>query len=337
MVNALEIINEINDLLGWPQLKTIEDPTVTNEQRKVLRALNRVLRTIQGVNDWPLLRRDGDLVLVASETSDLDPDDDTTTDDQQYVTATQNSKQVTIANITLNDTYKERAFQVSGDGYVYRIKDVLTPTTIELNRAWLSASITTADEKTFTIAADRYALPIDFDRGTGDINSFFGNYRIKPINPNEFQELRSSNPGIQTDDPSYWTIYDTNVGQTTQLLHFHPYPSTARLLTFTYQSQHPEINSDNDKILYPQRYMEFVIHAVYQRCLDAYEDTAKADKALIEMMQKYNWQTPDLTETLPRLRQSNEVRRSMQQAYGFGGLRTNWGRHFDIAGNVNLD
>lgn len=331
MVNALEIINEINDLLGWSQLKTIEDPTVTNEQRKVMRALNRVLRTIQGVNDWALLRRDGDMVLVASELSDL------TSGTEQYVTATKNSKNVTVANITFDATYKQRAFQVAGDSYVYRIEDVLTPTSIVLNRAWLSDSITVSDEQTFIIASDRYALPSNFDRPTDELQSFFSPHTIKPINPNEFSERRRLDPGIITSEPEFWTIYNMNEGQTSQLVHFHPFPETARLLNFTYQSQHPEINSDNDKILYPQRYMEFVVQAVYQRCLDAYEDSAKADRALIEMMRQYNWQTPDITESLPRMRPSKQLRTSMQRAFGHGGTRINWGRHFDIAGNVNLD
>lgn len=331
MVNALDIINEINDLLGWPQLSTIEDPDVTNQQRKVLRALNRVVRTIQGANDWPLLRRDGDLVLIASEISDL------TVGTEQYVTATINSKDVTVANMTFDDTYKERAFQVGSDNFVYRIVDVLSPTKITLNRAWISPSITVSDERTFTIAADRYGLEVDFDRPTTSIQSFFTPSTIKPINPNEFADKRRARSGIQTSDPEFWTIYDMNEGATTQLIHFHPFPSDARLLTYTYQSIHPEINSDNDKILYPQRYMEFVISAVYQRCLAAYEDTDKADKELMQMIQRYNWQTPDITETIPRMRQSNQVRISMNRAFGHGGTRINWGRHFDVAGNVNLD
>jgi hypothetical protein len=331
MVNALEIINEINDRLGWPQLSTIEDPDVTNEQRKVLRALNRTLVTIQGVDDWPLLRRDGEIVLVPEVLGTA------VSGSEQYVTATQNSKEVTIANITMDDTYKTRAFQVAGDNIVYRIVDILSPTTVKLNRAWISDSITVADEKLFTIAADRYGLPNDFDRPSTDIESFFGPYSIKPINPNELSLMRRKNPGIHTDDPSVFTIYDMNEGQTTTLMHFHPFPKNARLLQFSYQSVHPEINSDNDKILYPQRYMEFVINATEKVCLEAYEDSPKADRTLIEMMRNYNWQTPAITDSLPRLRPANQIRQSMQQAAGLGSIRVNWGSFFDRAGNTNLD
>ena len=329
MVIALDIINEINERLGWPILPSLEDPTVTNEQRKVVKTTNRVLRTIQGVKDWARLRRDGTIVLIASEVSDPTA--------SQYVTATQNSKNVTVDNMAFTDVYKTRAFKVSGDEQVYRIDVVQSPTVITLNRAWISASIAASDERTFTIAADRYGLPTDFDRPTDDIKNFFGPYKIKPVNPNLFAQRRARNPGIETGDPDSFTIYDMNEGQTTELLHFHPFPENARLLTFAYQANHPEINSDQDKILYPQRYMEFVIDAVYQICLDAYEDDQKADRALINMMREYNWQTEAITATIPRMRQSGSVRRSMQLAYGMGGLRINWGSYFDKAGNVNLD
>ena len=330
MVNALEIVNEINERLGWPQLSTLEDPDVSNEQRKVLKTLNRVLRTIQGVDDWALLRREGTLVTVASEISDL------TSGSEQYVTATQNSKNVTVANMTFDDTYKTRAFKVGSSEFVYRITDVLSPTEIELHRAWIDASITASDEQAFKIGSDRYGLPTDFDRPTDDIKNFFGPYKIQPTDPNKFARRRASNPGIETGDPDVFTIYDTNEGQTTQLIHFHPFPENARMLTFQYQSQHPEVNSDNDKILYPQRYMEFVIDATYQICLDAYEDSGKADRALINMMREYNWQTQDITATIARMRPANNVRKSMNRAFGYGGYRINWGRHFDKAGNTNL-
>lgn len=331
MVNALGIINEINERLGWPQLRTLEDPTVTNEQRKVLKVMNRVVRTVQGVEDWSTLRRSGTMTLVASETSDL------TSGLEQYVTATKNSKNVTVDNMTFDDTYKTRAFTVGSDEYVYRIVKVLSPTEIVLNDAWISDSITASDERSFTIASDQYALPVDFDRPIDDFTSFFGPHKIRPANYLEFQELRVRDVGIVKGEPAVFTIYDLNEGQTTEILHFHPYPENARLLPFVYQCVHPEINSDNDKILYHQRHMEFLIDAVYQICLDAYEDSAKADRTLIEMMRNYNWQTKDITDTIARMRPANNTRTSMQRAYGFGGLRINWGRAFDRAGNVGLD
>jgi hypothetical protein len=331
MINALELINDINDRMGYPQLTTIEDPTVTDEQRKVVNLLNSILKAIQGVDDWQLLRREANIVLIASEISS------TTSGSEQYVTATQNSKTVTVDNMTFNDTYKSRAFKVSGDDYVYRIKDVLAPTQIELNRAWIADSITASDERTFKIAADQYALPDDFDRSSDGFESFLSPNKISPIDPTAFVEKRRGDAGISDGEPRYYTIYDMNDAQTAEIIHFHPYPKYARLLVFHYQRNHPVINSDNDTILYPVRYREFILHACVHIANREYEDDEKSQAELSEMIRNYNWQTKRSTETTPRMTPSGTIRKSFQDAYGFGGLRMNWGSAFDKAGNTDLE
>jgi hypothetical protein len=331
MHKALEVINEINSRMGYDQLTTIENPTVTDEQRKVVELLNTVLRTIQGVDDWPLLRKEAEIVLVAYEISS------TTSGSEQYVTATQNSKTMTVDNMTFDDTYKDRAIQISGDSYVYRIDNVLSPTQIELNRAWIAASITASDEKTFTIAADRYVLPDDFDRPSGNFENFFAPNKIKPLDPNKFMEKRIEDTGIETSEPSYYTIWGMNEAGTAEVVHFHPYPKNARLLIFHYQRNHPKINSDNDKVLYPVRYREFILDACEMLANHSFEDDEKAQSALANMIRNYNWQTRSITETTPRMRPSGTIRNSFQRAYGRGGVRINWGTSFDKAGNTGFD
>lgn len=334
---ALPVINEIFDRLGWPQVETIEVTPQTDEIRKVVTLLNRVLRTIQGIDDWARLRREGTLLLLASESSDVSGDP---VGSEQYVTATQDSTTVTVANMTFDDTYKGRAFQVVGDEYIYRIEDVLSATQITLNRAWVSDSIVPADERTFVIAMDRYALPVDFDRPTDDWLNFFDPTGIKPVNPNQFAARRRREEGgslIAPGDPQVFTIYDLNQGQTTEIVHFDPFPNERRLLTFQYMANHPEITTDNDKILYPERYLEFVITAVVELALRHYEDSAKADQTLMDMIREYNWQTKTVVDTIHRMTPSGKTRAQFQRAYGSGGARINWGSAFDIAGNVNLD
>ncbi len=164
---ALKIINELEDRLGYPQSDTIELPELSSEQRKVIRLLNRVLTAWTGLNDWPLLRKDGEIVFIASEVSD------TTAGLEEYVTATEDSDVITVANATFDETYIGRAIQISGLQYVYRIIDVPSATTLQLNRAWIDTSITVADEATYCIAMDRYALPADYDRPTGRTRAFF--------------------------------------------------------------------------------------------------------------------------------------------------------------------
>ena len=64
---ALEVLNEIADAVGWPQLDSIESPDQTPEERKMVRALNRVLRALVGMDDWPMLRKEGNALFGIGE------------------------------------------------------------------------------------------------------------------------------------------------------------------------------------------------------------------------------------------------------------------------------
>ncbi len=330
---ALDVINEIEDRLGWPQSTTIEAPELTAEQRKLIRLLNRVLTAWTGLNDWELLRTDDEIVFVASEESD------TTSGSEEYVTATQNSDVITIDNITLDNTYIGRAISVSGHEYVYRIIDVPSATTLQLNRAWVDASITAADEYTYCIAMDRYALATNFDRPTGGFRAFFGPYKIGPISPEEFQARRRASTGITVGEPEVYTVYGMNDGETAELVHFDPYPESARMITYTYQREHREIDSDNDKIFIQNRYMEAYIEMVLQLALRDYEDDAKMQATLADMLRNFNQQraNPGVVEGLPRMRPRNRTRADIRRAAESAGLRINWGSFFDRVENTGLN
>lgn len=331
MFLALELIQEIQDRLGYPQSDTIEDGSLTSEERKVLRLLNTVLKAWGGLKDWPLLRTDAEFVLVADVTSD------TTSGSEQYVTATQNSKTVTIANMTaLDDTYISRAFKTSGSEYVYRIDAVPAPNQLTLNRAWIESSITDADEQTFTIGADRYALPENYDRATGDLRSFFAPYGIVAVGPEEFRDIRRREKGIRVGEPRYFTIYGMNEAETQELIHFHPFPDDARLLEYQYQRNHPDIDSDNDKILMPVRYREALIEMVLQLAERDYEDDAKTQIMLADMLRAFNQQgsAQEITEDRKVMRPRNSVRTRIRNAYARGGLSIDWGDYFDYHGRT---
>jgi len=279
-----------------------------------------------GLNDWPLLRAEGSIVLIGDEVSD------TTSGSEEYVTATQNSTTVTVDNASFDDTYIQRAFQVVGDDYVYRIESVPTATTLVLNRAWISDSIDSTDEETYKIGADRYALPTDFDRFTEDLQNYFAPYSIEPVTPREFAQRRRDGRGIEVDDPQVFTVWGLNPGQSAQLIHFDPYPDAARLLTFHYQKVHPEINSDNDKLLYPERYLEVLMDTVLEVANRDHEDDSKVQQLLIDAITKYNQQlsNPSLgSDETPVIRPSRSIRRSIRRKYGAGKYRWDYGDAFD--------
>lgn len=329
-MNALDALNEIADRLSWPQIETLDKPPLTKQARKLLRLLNRVLRTISGIQDWPLLRKNGTIVFVAAETTD--------TSNDEWVVATQNSDTITIQNATFDDSYVTRAFQVAGDAVVYRIISIPAPTQLQLDRAWVSDDIVLGDERQWTIAVDQYALPTDFDRPLADAQSFFAPYSINPIAPNQFENVRRSERDITPGEPAHFTIYGMNDAQTAYVIHFHPWPKTQRLLRYPYQMIHPEINSDNDKILFPARYVSAIIEMVLQLALRDYEDDAKVEQALVDMLRTYNQQvaSPELTDSRLKFRKTGRIRYGFQKAYGLGGLSIDWGDWFDRSGNHDL-
>jgi hypothetical protein len=332
-MNGLTVLNEIEDRLAWTQTKTLNIEPLSGDTRKLLRLLNRVLQTITGMQDWPLLRKEGTINLLPAETSDE------TTGSEEYVTATLNSDVVTVANATFDLTYKGRAFQVAGDNVVYRIKDVTSPTTLQLNHIWVSDSITVSDERTYIIAMDQYALPTDFDRPITDMQGFFAPYNILPLNPDRFSELRRIERGLTRGEPRRYTLYGMNDGQTSLLVHFHPYPEYQRVIQFPYQIIHPEINTDNDKILFPNRYIAVIEEMVLQLALRDYEDDSKTERVLADMLRTYNQQVanPDVSGSRLRIRKSNRIRRSIQRSFGVGGWRINWGDWFDKSNFHGLD
>jgi len=331
---ALDILNEIADRLGWPQVTTIESAILSSETRKLLRLMNRVLGTLSGLEDWPMLRATGELVLVADEVAT------TVSGLEQYLTATINDATITIANYTgFGASHVGRAFQATGYNYVYRIESINSTSSVELNRAWIDASITATDTVVWTIGTDRYALPETFDRPIDDFNAFLAPYGVKPVSPEELSERRRQRGGdIQAGEPEVFTIFGLNAAQTQELIHFDPWPDAARLITYEYIMQHPLIDSDNDKILYPRRVIEVIIEMILQLSYRDYEDDARMQTTLVEMIQKYNQSIgkKTLTQNKRIMTPDGRTRREVYRAYGAGGSSMDWGDAFDKAGNVGF-
>jgi hypothetical protein len=326
MINAKDFLNEVADRLGWPQIETLEKPQPRLQQRKLVRLLNRILKSVGGYNDWPFLRKEGSIVLVASVTTD--------SDSSEFVTATQNSDVLTVANSTFDKTFIGRAIQVNGDENVYRITAVPTVTQLTIDKPWVADSITVSDERIAFIAVDEYALPTDFDRPINSFKNFFSPHTITAITPEDFEDIRRTVPDITLDDPTVFTISGLNSGETNQVVRFYPYPKDARLLRFPYQRTHPEINSDNDKILYPQVYIDTLMDIMIQMANRDYENSGKYQQVLNDMIRKHNLQqaNPGETDSRMRLEPANSVRVDMWDAYGSFGTNIDYGDFFDRGG-----
>ncbi len=332
MTLALDILNEIADRKGWAQIDSLESRPLDPDTRKLLGVFNRVLVTLGGLNDWTMLRAEGSLLLTASETSDL------TVGLEEFVTATIGSDVVTVANKTFDDTHIDRAFQVNGDEYIYRIIAKLAAGQIKLDKVWVNASIVVADKKTYTIAQDRYDLPVDFDRPINDFQGFFGTKSIEPISPEEFRKLRRARRDITLGDPHVFTVFGLNTKETAERVHFHRFPEFSRRLNFDYQMVHPTIERNLDKLLFDRRYINFIIDMCLQLLYRDYDDDVRMQQTLVDMLRSYNQQlsNPSVAGSKLQLRPRNMIRQNMSRAMRLGSLRINWGSYFDNVSNIRL-
>jgi hypothetical protein len=187
---------------------------------------------------------------------------------------------------------------------------------------------------------DRYALPDDFDRAVDDWDSMFAPFNISARTPNQFRESRLTNRTIRLGDPEIYTKYGLTDNQSAEIVHFDPFPENARILQFAYQSKHPPINSDQDKILYPHSYMEALIDLILQLANRDYEDkdSAKVQQLIIDSFRAHNAQqsNPGTTDGGPILRPANLVRSSMRDAYGLPATSVDWGDAWDTGAHLGL-
>jgi hypothetical protein len=326
MYIAKDLVNEILDRLGWPQIESIEDPNLSARHRKVLRIVNRATKILGTYSDWPTLRTAGSILLVAYETSDL------TAGLEQYVTATADSDTITVDNIVFDETYIGRAIVLSPQNYVYTIVAVPAPDTLQLHRPWIGDSVVPADAATFTLASDQYALPDDFDRFSDKAQNAFQPMTIEGVDPPTFAKTRRREPGLTLDDPMVFTVYGLNAGQTNQLVHFHPYPKFQRLLSYDYQRLHPEITSNNDKVLYPVSAISILIDAILEIVNgDLEADDTKVARVLDRLMRTYNTQQSHLGPTANRveLRPTNATRIAFRRMGA--RVKVDWGEQWDRA------
>ena len=193
-----------------------------------------------------------------------------------------------------------------------------------------------SDERTFCVASDRYALPDNFDRPTGKLKSFFAPYGIKATGPDSLLARRREDAGVVTGEVETFTIYGTNDAGTVQLIHFHPWPKNARMLLYTYQMDHPRLNSDNDQIRIETRYSEVYIEAVVNCALRDFEDDDAIQQNISDMLSGLNaaLSQGELTRDKKVMRLANYRRRAMRRGARQGGMRVDWGEHFDVAGNT---
>lgn len=325
MITGIALINEVEDRMNWRQTKSLEGEE-RPETRKLLRLLNRILNSMQSLDEWPLLREDGDIQLVARESAT-----------ESAATLTEGSATVTLAAASFTDSYKTRVIKFGGESTLYRIKRVVSETEIELNRPWVGDDYS-AEELAYEIVQDRYALPGDFDRPTGGWENFFGTTSIVPIGPEQFLTKRRERGGsLIYSDPDVFTIYGLDESETFQILHFDPYPEENRILYFTYQKNHPVIETDENRVLFPRSHEGVVIEAMLHLANRDYNDDAKTQMILHDYIRSLNTAQGSGNVAQDKMSLSpSGAHRHAQWTKFRGGRKIDWGSLFDRAGTTGF-
>jgi hypothetical protein len=333
MITGLALINEAEDRLGWRQTTTLEDTTLRPETRKLLRLLNRVLRSLQVADDWPLLRAEGTILTLAAETGEA-----------LFTLVANDATVTTVArtdpaddDLVFDDSYIGRAIQIGSEPTVYRIQSLNNTRSIELNRPWIGEAAAGTEEEgalTFTVAQDQYFLPKDFCRPNGTWDQFLEPYGISAVGPDEFaRERRGRGSTILTAAPERFTVYGMDAGQVYQVLHLDPFPKDQQILAYTYQKLHPAVENDADRILFPASHEGVVLEALLYLANRDYEDDVKLEVVLRDFVREMNAarMSAPMTEDRPQIRPSGQHRVQQRMRWGAGGLRYDYGDYFDRA------
>lgn len=328
MITGLSLINEVEDRLKWRQTDTLEGTRRPNT-RKLLRLLNRVLASMQTLDDWHLLRADGTLQLVAAETGTA------------YFDLTSGSATVAIGasetTFAFSNAMVNRAVQIGSHETIYRVKSVESTTSITLNRPWLGDDA--SDEAlAYSMAQDRYVLPEDFDRPTDSLENFFGSSSIEAVGPNVFLEQRRNRGATMlVEDPERYTVYGLDDSETFQIVHFDPYPEDARVLTFTYQKNHPVIETDEDRILFSRSHEVIVLEAMLQLANRDYMDSTKVEAVLRDLIRTINQAQGAGNIAKDPMRITPNARHRLAQRWKWHrGGRMDWGDTFDLVNRIGF-
>lgn len=332
---AIDVLRAVCDQIGWDQIVTLEnEETLTKDDRKLVRALNRTLRVLSGVQDWRFLRAEGEIITIDEYTTGRVR----LTNGSTTVTGVDDPDITGTLLPTWTTAMVGRALIVVGNPLPYLITAVNSATSLTINRAWqgdTTLGTTDAPDLNYRIMQDRYELPQDFDRPVDEKWSLFKDTVVLPItvvDPMEIRARRMANaPSVANDDPNVVALWamDDEVEHRVAIL--DPFPHDQRVITFEYQRIHPTIDRDTQRILFPPRYEEIVLDGVEFLLKEGPDDDARSDKALSEFLRTRAEGAAARETGQRRLRLSPSQWRAYDQRskWGRNGARINWGSAFD--------
>jgi hypothetical protein len=333
---ALELLNDIAVQLGYRPLETIEGD-LDGFDATLRRVFTLVIREIAAMDDWPLLRAEGEIITVAPyEVGKVDLTNGSTT-----VTGVDDPDIAGTLAPTWTTAMEGRVIRFGNEALLYRIETVTSATSLTINRAYQGD--TTTDPIAYEILQDRYDLPTNFDRPISkDWDNFFDttNATLVAIAPNEFRRQRKMR-GVRQGEPEVFTIWGLDDAQEHLQVLFDPFPDEVRVLQFPYQKLHPEVEQDSDRVLFTPNKDNLLIDGTIYVMQRGPEDDIKAGAMVGDWLRVVNQKLSaqaDIAQQLPRITVSNARKFREQARWKYGTARVNWGslgdtyRRFKLGG-----
>lgn len=338
---ALEILNDIADQLGWKQLTTVENETLLDkDDRKLIRTFNRVIRTMSAINDWTFLRAQGEVELVASYEVGVAR----MTNGSATVTGLDDPDITGTLLPTWVAAHEGRVLLLSGHPIPYLIKNVNTATSITLDRTYIGPTTdgtSALPDLNYKIVQDRYDLPLDFDRPVDEDWTRFDDTSSTNIRVRDAATIRArrqQRAPFTTGDPDIVAIWARDEQDEHRQAIFDQYPDAVRVVRFDYQKQHPKIELDNQRLLFPQKHEELIMSGVEFLALRGPEDDVRAELMLGDFLAQQNVAVSktEIGEQPTVLTASTVGSRQQRRKWRRKGSRINYGSYFDRANFFDL-
>lgn len=339
---ALDVLKTVCDQLGWSQIVTVEnEDQLPKDDRKLVRALNRVLRVMSGVQDWRFLRAEGEIITVAEYAVALAR----LTNGSTLVTGQDDPDVAGTLLPAWTADMRGRAFIVAGGPLVYRIAAVNSATSITLSRAWQGDSTlgtVDAPDVPYKILQDTYDLPLDMDRPSDEDWALFKDTTAVPVRVVDSSEVRERRmgrfPASTTDWPNVVTLWSHDEQGEHRVAILDPFPLAQHVITFEYHKIHPTIDRDIQRILFPPRYEEIILQGVEFVLHSGPDDDARSDMELAQLLRTRSETAAarEIGEKRRQLTASQDRAWQQRTKWSRGGRRIDWGSHFDRANFYDL-
>lgn len=265
-MKALDFVNSVADALSWGQVETIETDR-TPETRKIIRSADLVLRSLQSDKAWDSLATEGKLMVQYSQE-----------DISRAVTIERGATSITFsAPVGMEDGswYNGCLLQIGDYPEIFRIVEYQGSHVYTLDKPWVEANLS-ASTQAVTFGRDIYQMPADYDRLTcSTLKNIHTGNEVTLVDSNTLrQEWITSGTSLTPAEPTKFTI-EGSTSKNNKVIRFNRIPDAAYTFEYTYQREHPKLETDTTEILYPSRMHLAIIDTIAARLYRDVEDSAK--------------------------------------------------------------